>query len=141
MKTKLKLFVFYVLSFAVSVAPLIITFIINRDKYISAPADTFKLCIGGTIAVVLIAIKALGKLKIPGGITLYGIVFALAYLLEAILADLLLLSGMALLGEIIDCAIFRPLIKRTKEKITITKTADATTEKVRAVFEEYMGRT
>ena len=141
MKRRVELFLLYIGSFIFSVAPLIITFIINREKYIASPADTFKLCIGGTIAIVIIAIKALGKLKIPGGITLYGIIFVLSYLLEAILADLLLLSGMALLGEIIDCAVFRPLIKRTKEKITISKTADATTEKMRAVLEEYMGRT
>ncbi len=141
MKIKLKLFVLYIFSFVFSVAPLIITFAVNRDKYITTPADTFKLCIGGAIAIGIIAVKVLGKLKIPGGITLYGIIFVLSYLLEAILADLLLLSGMALLGEIADCVLFRPLIRRTREKITITKTADLTSEKVKAVLEEYIGRT
>lgn len=121
-------------------APLVITFIINREKYLTTPADTFKLCTGGLIAVGIIALKAIGKLKVPRGITLYGIVFALAYLLEELLKDLMLLSGMALLGEIVDAAIFRPLITRTKEKISINKHADATTEKVRAVLDEYLGR-
>ena len=137
---RLKLIVLYLFSFIFSTAPLVITFILNKEEYITTPSDTFKLCIGGMIAVILIALKAVGKLKLPSGIVLYGIAFALSYLLEAILTDLMLLSGMALLGEIIDAAIFKPLIARTNEKMNISKTADATAEQIRAVLDEYMGR-
>ena len=140
MKTNLKLFALYVCSFVFSVAPLVVTFALNKEKYVTTPADTVKLCAGGAIAIAIIALKAVGKLRVPRGITLYGIVFVLAYLLEALLADLMLLSGMALIGEIIDAAIFRPLISRTREKQKISKTADATAEKMRAVLDEYLGR-
>lgn len=140
MKMHLKLTILYVCSFIFSAAPIVITFIINREQYITTPADTFKLGLGGVIAITFVAFKAIGKLKMPTGIVLYAAIFALSYLLEALLADLLLISGMALLGEVIDAAVFRPLIKRQRESIKISKLSDATTEKVRAVLDEYMGR-
>lgn len=140
MKMHLKLTILYVCSFIFSAAPIVITFIINREQYITTPADTFKLGLGGVIAITFVAFKAIGKLKMPTGIVLYAAIFALSYLLEALLSDLMLLSGMALLGECVDAAIFRPLIKKTKKKMSVTAHANATSESVRAVLDEYLGR-
>ena len=69
----------------------------------------------------------------------YFVVFLLTYLLEAILADLILLSGMALLGEVMDMIFIRPFVRRAREEITIKKTADATAEQVKAVLDDYLG--
>ena len=138
-KLKIKLFILQICSFLFSIAPLAIAVMMKRDKYFSTPEESVKLGIGVIIAIVFICLKALGKLKMPKRIVTYGIVFAMAYLLKSILADLLLLSGMAFLGEGLDLLFFQTAIKKTKEMILAEKTADATTEQVEKLFEKYIG--
>lgn len=137
---KIKLFVLYISSFIVSVAPLLICFVLNRSKYVKAPGDTVKLCIGGLLVLVFIFLKVVGKLKMPRRIVLFGIVFLMTYLLQAILHDLLLLSGMALIGEILDYMFFQRAIRITKENIVIGKTAETTAAQVEEVIKKYVGR-
>ena len=84
-------------------------------------------------------LKVIGKLGMPRRIVLFGIVFIMAYLLQAILADLILLSGMALAGEFLDLVCFQRAIRITKENILIGKTADATTSQVEQVLKKYLG--
>lgn len=90
--------------------------------------------------MLFLFMKVVGKLKMPRRIVLYGIVFTMAYLLQAILSDLVLLSGMALVGEFLDSICFQNAIKNTKEKIYVGKTADATTAQVEEVIKKYIGR-
>lgn len=70
---------------------------------------------------------------------LFGVVFVMAYLLQALMNDLILLSGMALAGELLDLLCFQHFIKKMKENILIEKTADATTSKVEEVVKKYLG--
>ena len=141
MKKHLKIVILYIGSLLFSVAPLVMTMTINRGEYFGTPAETLKLCTGGMIATVFIVFKVIGHLKMPSGITLYGVIFVMAYLLEALLNDLMLLSGMALLGEIVDAVIFRPLIKKHKEERIAEKTATETAKQLRSVMQEFSGRT
>lgn len=138
-KLKLKLILFYILSFIVCVAPLVIVVIINRNEWFGTPQESVKIGIGAVIGIVLICLKVLGKIKIPKKIVIYGLVFAMTYLLGPILEDLLLLSGMAFLGELLDLIFFQRKIRKTKELIKTEKTADVTSEKVEKVFEKYVG--
>ena len=115
-------------------------YIVNWDKYTKTPGDTVKLCIGGLIAVFFLFLKVIGQLKMPRRIVLFGIVFVMAYLLQAILDDLMLLSGMALAGEFLDFVCFQRAIRITKENILVGKTADATTAQVEEVLKKYIGR-
>lgn len=62
-------------------------------------------------------------------------------ILQAVLQDILLLTGMALLGEFIDYMFFQKAIKKTKEDMLVEKTADATTAQVEEVIKKYIGRT
>ena len=87
---RLRLVLLYIGSFIVCVAPLLVCFIVNWDKYTKTPGDTVKLCIGGVIAVFFLFLKVIGQLKMPRRIVLFGIVFVMAYLLQAILDDLML---------------------------------------------------
>ncbi len=139
-KPKTKLLLLYIGSFAASVLPLLICFIVNWDRYTKTPGDTVKLCIGGMIALLFIFMKVIGKLQMPRRIVLFGVVFVMAYLLKAILNDLPLISGMALAGEFIDYILFQRAIKVTKENILVSKSADATTAQVEAVIQKYIGR-
>lgn len=138
-KLKLELILFYILSFIVCVAPLVIVVIINRNDWFGTPQESVKIGIGAVIGIVLICLKVLGKIKIPKKIVIYGLVFAMTYLLGPILEDLLLLSGMAFLGELLDLIFFQRKIRKTKELIKTEKTADVTSEKVEKVFEKYVG--
>lgn len=139
MKKRVKLCVLQVLSFIVSAAPLAVLLIINLDKYFVTIAAGVKLAAGGMLVIVLMLLNAFGRLKIPGGVMAYLIVFLLAYLLEAVLADLMLISGAALIGAVVDYIFIRPLVKRARDEIMIGKTADATAEKVKSVLDEYLG--
>lgn len=138
---KLRLVFLYIGSFIVSIAPLVFCFAWNWGDYTKTPGDTVKLSLGGIILFTLVFMKVIGKLKMPRRIVSFGIVFVMAYLLQAVLKDLLLLSGMALLGEFIDYVFFQKAIKRTKENILVGKTADVTTAQVEEVIKKYIGRT
>ena len=139
-KLKRNLVFLYIGSFLVSIAPLLAVLIARWNVYTKTPGDTVKLCIGGVICLFFIFLKVIGKLKMPSRIVLFGVVFTLVYLLKAILDDLLLLSGMALAGELLDMLFFQMAIRRTKERILIEKTSTATSEKVEEVIKKYIGR-
>ena len=138
-KMKSRLILLQIGSFIVSIAPLLIVLIINWGEYTKTPGDTIKLCIGGIMALFFIFLKVIGKLKMPRRIVLFGVVFIMAYLLQAIMDDMILLSGMALLGEFIDLVCFQGFIKKLKENILIGKTANATTDQVEQVIQKYLG--
>lgn len=136
---KLRLVFLYIGSFIVSVAPLLVILILRWNNYTKTPGDTVKLCFGGVICLFFVFLKVIGKLKMPRRIVLFGIVFLMAYLLKALMDDLILLSGMALAGEVLDLVCFQHFVKVTKENILIGKTADATSAKVEEVVKKYLG--
>lgn len=139
-KYKLRLFFLYVFSFLASVLPVAVAFALKLPEYTKTVEETVKLSVGGVIIVALIIIKLIGKLKMPRRVVLFAMVFLLCYLLEGILKDLFLLSGLALLGEVIDFLIFQNAIKRTREAITISKTSSAVANETVAAIKSYIGR-
>lgn len=139
MKKRIKLYILYAVSFIVSAAPLAVTFAINYSKYTETVAASVKLSIGGLIVLALLFLKAINRLEAPKGIAGPLIAFLLAYLLDAILHDLVLLLGMYLLGEAIDLICLRWYIKKLEEDIRIGKTADATAKQVEEVIKRYSG--
>lgn len=138
-KLKIKLVFLQIFSFIFSIAPLAIAIIVNRDRYFGTPEESVKLGIGLIIGIVFICLKVLAKIKIPSRLVTYGIVFAMVYLMQSILADLLLLSGMAFLGEMLDFLFFQRAIRRTRERISAETTADATAVQVEKLFDKYVG--
>ena len=137
---KRDLIVLYILSFIVSIAPLLVCLIVNWNKYTTTPGDTVKLCLGGIILLFFVFLKVVGKLRLPRRIITFATLFIVVYLLQSVLDDLLLLSGMALLGEFLDTILFQNAIKSTKESISIEKTATATSTQVEEVIKKYIGR-
>ena len=135
-----RLVLLYVLSFLVTVAPILICFTVKWDDYVATPEDGVKLCAGGVIAAVLLLLAVIGKLHVPSRIVAYTAVVILAYLLQAVLDDLLLISGMVLLGEFLDCILFKRAIRVTREDILVEKAANATSAQVEKVIEKYIGR-
>lgn len=138
---KARLLFLYIGSFLASIAPLAVCLVLNWGRYTKTPGDTVKLSCGGIILAILVFLKVVGKLKMPRRIVLFGIAFIMAYLLQAVLEDLILLTGMALLGEFIDYMLFQRAIKITKENMFVGKTAEVTTAQVEEVIKKYIGRT
>lgn len=136
-KLKVRLAFLYIGSFLISIAPLVVVLALNWGDYTKTPGDTVKLCFGGVLALFLIFLKVIGKLQMPRRIVFFGILFLLVYLLKALLDDILLLAGMALVGEVIDLLCFQRPIKLTKEKILIEKTSTATANKVEEVMKKF----
>lgn len=138
MKKKSKILLLSFISFLVSAAPLIITFFINFDEYTKNVSATVKLTVGGIIVLGLLGAKALGR-ALPHGILMATIAFVLAYLLQAILHDLVLLLGMYLLGACLDTIFIQGHIKRLREDMLIDRTADATAKQVEEIVKKYVG--
>lgn len=139
-RLRLRRALLYIGSFIAFTAPLVICFVIKREEYIKAPGDGLKLGIGGVLLGIIIALMILGRMKMQRRIVSLGISFIMAYLLQAVLADLVLLLGLALLGEALDLFLFQGAIKRINERIHIEKTADATEERFEKVIQKYVGR-
>lgn len=138
-KLKVRLVLLQILSFIVCVAPIGVAVFLNRNEWFGTPQESVKIGIGAIIAIVLVCLKVLGKLKMPRRIVIYGIVFAMTFLLKSILDDLMLLSGMAFLGEFLDLIFLQTAIRRLKEDIKNERTANATAESMEKVFEKYVG--
>ena len=140
---KWRLFLLCVLSFVVTLAPLFVVFGMNFPSYVETPKDTFKLCLGGVIVLIFVMLKVMGKLRVPRRVVAYAVIFVLSFLLEAVLADLMMLSGAALAGEAVDYIIFQRAIKATREALLVQKTAEATTDatadKVEELLQKYIG--
>lgn len=135
-KMKNKLVILTLLSFIVSVLPLACVIGFNWNVYVQTTSDAVKLTCGGVIALFLIFMRVIGKLRIPNKFVLLGSVFLMSYLLQAIIQDLTILSGMALLGEVLDCLLFQTPIKKLREAILIEKTADATSSKIESIIDK-----
>ena len=119
MKLKLKYAALSALSYLILVSPVLTVLLLKWDSYteFSGYGGKLKLTAGGVIALGLIFMMMLGKLKLPRGIIIAGAVFALTWMLEAILADLKLLTGMFLLGETLYYIFFQTTLKRLGERV------------------------
>ena len=138
MKPRVKLALLCAVSYVMSVAPLLVTFAFNLDKYTASTEATVKLTFGGLIVLALLLMRTLGR-ALPQGIGGALTAFVVAFLLEAILADLVLLLGMFLLGESLDIIFIRRKISKLREDILVDKTATATAEQVEMIFKKYSG--
>jgi hypothetical protein len=114
------------LSFVLSILPIILIVAFNWNEYTITVMETVKLSVGMIIAIIFFLLKCIGRLKMPEKrVFSYLIVFVMVFLLESILNDLLLFAGGALIGELIAIPI-EWKVKAMERAIHIYKTADAT---------------
>ena len=119
-----KIFILYLMSFVFSVSPLLVYFIANKDRYICTRYDAIKLFSGGLIVAFMLLLKVLKKLKIPSGVFLFSLICVLSYLLKPIINDLMVISFLALVGELFDLVI-QAFIAKEKRKLLANETASA----------------
>ena len=139
MRDKVKLFWLTVGGFFASVTPLLAVLVANRARYFSTSTDSVKLCFGGGIVAVLLFLKVIGRLKIPGDATVVGVVMLLSYLLAPVLDDLTLLCGAYLVGSLAEMIAFRRPAKRLREKMKMNAQADTTAGRVENLLKNYIG--
>ena len=130
---KIKLLCLYILGFALSILPIMIYFIANFDKYITNSYDGVRLASGGIILSCILLLKITGKLKIPSAVSVFSIIFVLSYLLDSIIADMMIFSFLALIGELCDMCI-GIFIKREKSKAQRQEIAQETANEVAKVL-------
>ena len=134
---KTKLFFLCVGGFLSSTMPLAALLIMKWEEYTAEPGSGVKLCFGAIAILVLLALKVLGKLKLPSRVTVMAISLVIVYLLEALLADLTLILLVATIGEAVDAFLFSPFAKRCRARIGIMKHADATADRVEELLKQY----
>ena len=135
-KMKNRLRILTILSFFTSILPIALVIGLNWNVYVQTTSDAVKLTCGGCIALFLVFMKVIGKLRVPNKFVLLGSVFLMSYLLQSIISDLTILSGMALLGEVLDAMLFQVPIRKLREAIMIEKTADATSSKIESIIDK-----
>lgn len=124
-----------------SLLPLLVVIIINWNEYVvAAGGQSWKLTIGGVMAVGIIAATMIGKMKMPGLKTFFAILLVIIFLLEPILADLKLLCAMALLGQIANGVTFEIFAKKYKETMTMEKQADINAKATQKVLEDAINK-
>lgn len=134
-----KLFFLTFFGFLFSILPLAILFALRWEEYVTAvPGGAIRLSLGGGMIAVLILLKVLGKLKLPSRLCVMVIALAAVYLLEALLADMSLILWMAIIGEAVDTFLFAPFVRRTRERISVMKQADATADRVEELLKTYV---
>ncbi len=139
MKARILIVLLYIASFFASIGPALTFFLIHQEKYIKTVPDKVKISAGIVIITVIVVIKLMGKLKINSRIFVFGVVFLLSYLFEALLNDLLIFSFLALIGEIADILIMM-LIKKIKTDLLIQKSANANADAMEEAFNRLSGR-
>ena len=126
---RFKLPLLYILSFVCSVFPVLIYFAINHERYIATRGAGVRLLFGGVLLIAILVIKSLGYLKIKSTLLFFGLAFLLSFLLESIIADILIFSLLALVGELL-ATVVRFFIKLEKDKSGAQKTAEILKETV-----------
>lgn len=140
--TKSNLIWLKILAFVLSVTPILLIIAFNWNEYTVTVVETLKLSVGMIIAIIFLLLKCIGRLRLPEKrVFTYFVVFAMVFLLESILNDLLLFSGGALIGELLALPV-EWKIKSMSNALHIDKTAEATAKaldsKIEAVVQKHI---
>lgn len=133
-----------ILSFFLSITPILLIVAFNWNEYTVTVVETLKLSVGIIIAIIFMLMKCIGRLKLPEKrVFTYFVVFIMVFLLESILNDLLLFSGGALIGELLAMPV-EWKIKSMQITLHIDKTADATVKaldsKIENIVQKYTSK-
>lgn len=124
------LFIFKTCSFLVSVVPLGAFFLSNFDRYVTSYEDVWKLSAGAVVITVIMLLKVLGRLKIPGRVVASVLFMGMCWLFASLLSDLLIISTIWCVSEVVDFVIFSPIARAIARKLNIYETAAATAEAI-----------
>lgn len=125
-RLRLWLFVFKACSFLVSVLPLGCFFLKNFNRYVTSTDDVWKMSVGAMIIIIIMLLKVLGKLRVPGRMVVSAIFMGMCWLFASLLSDLLIISTIWCVSEAVDFIIFAPIGRAIQRRLNIRETAEAT---------------
>ncbi len=117
---------FKIINFLVYILPLGIFFLNNFDRYVRTAKDVVKLSAGAIVIIVILFFMVLGKLKMPGRLVMSVLFMGLCWLFNSMLSDLLIISALWCVSEVLDYVIVSPISKMLKRRLSIQETAYAT---------------
>lgn len=133
--SRARLWLFRILKMIMVILPLVILLIIRFDKYVYSKPAAQGLTIGGCMAVGVIALTALGQLKLRG--LGWSILFlVMAYFLKSVLDDLLLILLCVVIGQVVS-RIFELCEKHEEEQIIIERSAQASAVQTEEIIKKY----
>lgn len=118
-----------VLGIVVDITPIGIYVALNWEQYAPTTVETIKMSIGSVLALILIG-AAIFKKVMPKGTSFFFILFVIAYLLQVILSDLVNLTGMILIGVLVDSIFVQPKIDLSIENKKMEKQAKYNAEAI-----------
>lgn len=105
-----------VIGFAVCVLPLLITVYVKRGELI-AGGSGFRVSAGLLIVLVVALLAVLGKMKMPGRVVSVGAAFAVSWLLESLLDNLVLLLGVLFAGILVDALVCETRVRKLQRTV------------------------
>lgn len=133
--SKTRYWLYKALEIVTVLLPLVILILFRHDKYVYSKSSAQGLTIGGTMAVVVIVLTALGKLHLKG-LGWSVLLLVMTYFLKNVLDDLLLILLCVVIGQICS-RIFQYLSKMEGERVMIERNAHATAVHTEEVIKKY----
>ncbi|MBE6585069.1 MAG: hypothetical protein E7645_00920 [Ruminococcaceae bacterium] len=124
-------------SFGVSVVPAAAV-ILSRWELYTKDGGGIKLGVGGVLLSVTLLLGFLGRMKVPGRVIGVGFVFVAAYLLEAVLHDLTLLSGVVFGSVAADALWTGRMSKKVAKELELREAADRAGKATLEGVKEYL---
>lgn len=129
-----------ILGYCVSILPILIVVGMNWGEYTKTTEATVSLCVGGVIALVLILIKAIGKMpKQIHPLIKYAVALVLVVALDAVVKDLKLLLAAAIVGEVLNLPV-EYYLKKVKRAIDQQATVTAVDNQTQKIVDAIKGR-
>ena len=111
-----KILLWQVIGFAVCVLPLLMTVYVKRGELI-AGGSGIRVSAGLLIVLVVALLAVLGKMKMPGRVVSVGAAFAVSWLLESLLDNLVLLLGVLFAGILVDALVCETRVRKLQRTV------------------------
>ena len=105
-----------VIGYAVCVLPLLVTVYVKRGELI-AGGSGIRVSAGLLIVLVVALLAVLGKMKMPGRVVSVGAAFAVSWLLESLLDNLVLLLGVLFAGILVDALVCETRVRKLQRTV------------------------
>ena len=127
-----------VIGYAVCVLPLLITVYVKRGELI-AGGSGFRVSAGLLIVLVVALLAVLGKMKMPGRVVSVGAAFAVSWLLESLLDNLVLLLGVLFAGILVDALVCETRVRKLQRTVERMENREDMTAATASALAQAMG--
>lgn len=127
-----------VIGYAVCVLPLLITVYVKRGELI-AGGSGIRVSAGLLIVLVVALLAVLGKMKMPGRVVSVGAAFAVSWLLESLLDNLVLLLGVLFAGILMDALVCETRVRKLKRTVERMENREDMTAATASALAQAMG--